>query len=109
MDGKVRQQARMENEAIIRRMMAEGASVAEMAKATGYKKSTVGCVVASIKCEMAEEEKLTYAKHPKPTMPIVEIEGKKYRDVTDVFLSSEWEGSEEFEGERSIESLWDEY
>jgi hypothetical protein len=24
-------------------------------------------------------------------MPIVEIDGKKYRDVTDMFLSSEWE------------------
>ena len=83
-----------EKREIIRRMMAEGASVAEMAKATGYKKATVGGVIASIKCEMAEEEKLTFAEHPKPTMPVVEIDGKKYKDVTDLFLSSEWEGRE---------------
>jgi hypothetical protein len=108
MDGKDRQQLRVEKEAIIRRMMSEGASVKEMAKATGYKKSTVGGVIAKIKTEMAQEEHLTFAKHPKPNMPIVEFEGKKYRDVTDVFLSSEWEGSEEYESERSIESLWDE-
>lgn len=85
---------KIENEAIIRRMMAEGASIAEMAEATGYKKATVGGVVAKIKTEMAEEEHLTYAKHPKPKMPVVEIDGKKYKDVTDVFLSSEWEGRE---------------
>ena len=85
---------KIENEAIIRRMMAEGASVEEMAKATGYKKATVGCVVAKIKMETVEEQPLTYAKHPKPTMPVVEIDGKKYKDVTDVFLSTEWEGRE---------------
>lgn len=95
MDGKVRQQVRMEKEEIIKRMIDEGATIEEMANATGYKKGTVGCLVASIKFEMAEEKPLTYAKHPKPNMPIVEIDGRKYRDVTDVFLSSEWEGREE--------------
>ena len=94
MDGKDRQQLRVEKEAIIRRMMSEGASVKEMAKATGYKKATVGGVIAKLKTSMGQEEKLNFAKHSKPTMPIVEIDGKKYKDVTDVFLSSEWEGWE---------------
>ena len=84
-----------EKREIIKRMIDEGATIEEMAKATGYKKGTVGCIVAKIKLDMAQEENLTYAKHPKPNMPIVEIEGKKYRDVTDVFLSSEWEGRDE--------------
>lgn len=78
----------------IRRMIYEGASIKDMAKATGYKKGTVGCIVAKIKLEEAEVKPLTYAKHPKPTMPVVEIDGKKYKDVTDLFLSSEWEGWE---------------
>lgn len=94
MDGKVRQKVRMENEAIIRRMIDEGASIEAIANATGYKKGTVGCIVAKIKMETVEEKPLTFAKHPKPTMPVVEIDGKKYKDVTDVFLSSEWEGRE---------------
>ena len=40
---------------------------------------------------------LSFANHPKPNMPIVEAEGKKYRDVTDVFVSSEWEGIRNYE------------
>ena len=86
-----------EKREIIKRMMNEGATFAEMAKATGYKKGTVGCEVAKIKLEMAEEKPLKYAKHPKPDMPIVEIDGKRYKDVTDVFMSSEWEGREKRE------------
>lgn len=40
---------------------------------------------------------VTYAKHRKPNMPIVKVEGKKYRDVTDAFTSSEWEGARNYE------------
>ena len=85
-----RQQVRIEKEKIIRRMFNEGASIKEMMQATGYQKGTVGVVIAKIKAEMTEDEHLTFAKHPKPEMPIIEAEGKKYRDITDLFLSSEW-------------------
>ena len=43
---------------------------------------------------MTEENGLVYAKHPKPELPIIEVDGKKYRDVTILFTSSEWEGHE---------------
>ena len=50
--------------------------------------------------EKEDFETLTFANHPKPNIPIVEIEGKKYRDLTDVFTSSEWEG-----GRYEVQSL----
>lgn len=85
---------RIKNHAIIRRMMDEGASVAEIMEATGYASSTVLDVMRQIRLETVEKENLTLAEHPKPDMPIVEIGNRKYRDVTEVFLSSEWEESE---------------
>lgn len=88
---------RKKNHAIIRRMMDEGATIAEMMEATGYQDYTVRDVVRQIRLETVQEENLTLAKHPKPEMPIVEVDGKKYRDVTEAFMSSEWEGREVYE------------
>lgn len=90
-----RQQVRIEKENIIRRMFDEGASVKEMMQATGYKKGTVGVCIARIKSEMEKEEHISFAKHPKPQIPIVEVDGKKYQDITELFLSSEWREREE--------------
>ncbi len=44
-----------------------------------------------------DEVTLTFAKHPKPDMPIIESDGKKFLDVTELFTSSEWEGCEGYE------------
>lgn len=41
-----------------------------------------------------DESGLVYAKHPKPELPIIEVDGKKYRDITALLTSSEWEGHE---------------
>lgn len=82
---------RVKNKEIIRNMLDNGATLEEMVEVTGYRYQTVRSMVVEIRAEIVKEENLTLAKHPKPDMPIVEIDGKKYRDVTDMFLSSEWE------------------
>lgn len=90
MEFKDRHEARLYNEALIRKMFDEGASVKEMMQATGYKRGTVNIYIAKIKAEQAEEAPLTFAKHHKPQIPIIEVDGKKYQDITELFLSSEW-------------------
>ena len=83
---------RIKNHEIIKQMYDEGATIEEMAEATGYKEITVYEVVRQIRLDMAQNEHLTYADHPRPMIPLVMVEGKPYWDITDLFLSSEWEG-----------------
>lgn len=78
-------------EEVIWSMYQSGADYKEIAKVVGRANSTVSGLITKLKLQHDEVEPLTFAEHPKPNMPIVEIEGKKYRDVTDVFLSSEWD------------------
>lgn len=86
---------KIKNRNIIRQMWENGATIEEMMEATGYQYTTVIEVIREFRAEVVQVEHLTLAKHPKPNMPIVEFQGKKYRDVTDAFLSSEWEGIED--------------
>lgn len=83
----------MSKEDIIWSMHQDGADYKEIAKVVGMAKSTVSGLITKLKLKYGGcEQVLQYANHPKPEMPIVEIDGKKYRDITELFLSSEWEG-----------------
>ena len=83
------------NYAIIQQMMNEGKSVKEMMEATGRSSQTVREAIKVLTPEGEVKENLTYAEHDKINTPLVEVNGKTYRDVTDLFLSSEWKGAEE--------------
>lgn len=94
---KERREGRLAKKVIVERMLKEGATKAEIAEATGYSKGSVGCVIMEIKHEqMTEEERLNEQnliriKRSLPNLPKVEHLGKTYLDITDLFLSSEWE------------------
>lgn len=80
------------NNEILRKMYEEGATVDEMMEATGYKRSTVFGIIARFKETPMDVllESCEFATHPIPLTPVVEYDGKKYIDVTELLLSSEW-------------------
>lgn len=90
-----RSNERKENWETIQRMVEAGASIEEMMKATGYAKKTVRSAISSIRArEPEEEENLVYAEKKKPVFETVIIEGKRYLDITEAFLQTDWEVSE---------------
>ena len=82
----------MNIEDVIWSMHMSGSDYKEIAKATGYAKSTVSGLITKLKLKYGEEKPLIFAEHPKPEIPIIEADGKRYQDITELFLSSEWEG-----------------
>lgn len=98
---KERNRLKVAMKAIIERMLEDGATKEEMADVTGYSLSNVGCIIMEIRQEQrerreAEEDKhLVRIKREMPNLPKVEYEGKTYLDVTELFMSSEWNAEEE--------------
>lgn len=88
-------ETRKERWATIERMNREGASIEEIAKATGYKEQTVKTVMSTVCPKKNDEgEKLIYAEKEKPVIETIIIGGKRYLDITDLFLTTDWEGVE---------------
>lgn len=79
----------------IERMYYDGASVFEMMEETGYTEGTVKSVLTSLFPQKKPgTEKLNFAQKVQPEVKRIIVDGKIYQDITELFLSTEWEGAE---------------